>query len=338
MKQKKRFLILTVVTVLILIVTLSSFLYMNAQFNVNKPVQVDVAYSPFESITLFWIAQEQGYFTQKGLNLTLHEYDTGAAALTGVINGEADVVVGTTEFPLAIQALNHQSIQTFASISQSNFIYIVSRADRGIAEVSDLKSKTIGTTFGTIAHYFLGRFLILNDIKMSEITLVDLKTPHEWVDAVVNGSVDAVATAQPSVELAQNGLGTNAVVWSIQSNQPLYAQAIASKNWLINNPELCVRFLEALYQAEKFTIDHPTEAKAIVKQQMNFTDAYVETVWQQNQFSLSLSMPQLLAMESEARWLISNHLTSTIALPEFVDYLYKEGLTAVKPEAVDIIP
>ena len=26
-------------------------------------------------------------------------------------------------------------------------------------DVSDLKGKTIGTTFGTIAHFYLGRFL-----------------------------------------------------------------------------------------------------------------------------------------------------------------------------------
>ena len=338
MKQKKRFAILTVTSILVIIVTLSSFLYLDSQINAEKLAQIDVAYSPFESITLFWVAQEQGFFRQNSLNVTLHKYDTGAGALIGVINGEADVAVGTTEFPLTIQALNRQSIQTVASMSQSNFIYLVGRADHGIAEVSDLKGKTIGTTFGTIAHYFLGRFLTLNDIKMGEITLVDLKTPQEWVDAIVNGSVDAVATAQPSVELAKNSLGTNAVVWHLQSNQALYAQAIASKNWLIEHPELCTRFLKALYQAEKFVADQPSEAKAIVKQQMNFTDAYIETVWQQNQFSLSLSMLMILAMESEARWLISNHLTRTSALPEFADYVYKEGLSSVKPGAVNIIP
>jgi NitT/TauT family transport system substrate-binding protein len=338
MRLRKRFSIVVVTIILVLIVALSAFLYQNSQINAEKLVPIDVAYSPFESITLFWVAQEQGFFRQNGLNMTLHKYDTGAAALAGVINGEVDVVVGTTEFPLAIQALNRQSIQTFASISQSNFIYLVGRADRGIAEASDLKGKTIGTTFGTISHYFLGKFLTLNNIKIGEITLVDLKTPQEWVDAVVNGSVDAVATAQPSVELAKNGLGANAVVWNIQSNQPLYAQAIASKNWLIEHPGLCVNFLKALYEAEKFVADQPSEAKAIVKQDMNFSDAYIETVWQQNQFSLSLSMPMIFAMESEARWLITNHLTRTSALPDFVDYVYKEGLTSVKPGAVDIIP
>ena len=62
-------------------------------------------------------------------------------------------------------------------MSKSNFIYLVGRADRGIDDVSDLKGKSIGTTFGTIAHYYFGRFLILNDINSADVTFVDLKTP-----------------------------------------------------------------------------------------------------------------------------------------------------------------
>ena len=120
---------------------------------------------------------------------------------------------------------------------------MVGRADRGINEVSDLKGKTVGTTFGTIAHFYLGRFLELNGLNIQDVNLVNLKTPTEWVDAVVNGSIDAVATAQPYADLAKDGLGDNAVIWSIQSNQPLYANAIATDEWITNHPELVNRFL-----------------------------------------------------------------------------------------------
>ena len=338
MKPIKRLTLLAITVTLILVIAVSSFLYMGSlQNSGGELASIDVAYSPFESVTLFWVAQEQGFFGQNALNLTLHKYDTGAGALSGVIKGEADLVVGTTEFPLTIQALNDQSVQSIGVISKSNFIYLVGRADRGIDDVSDLKGKTIGTTFGTIAHYYLGRFLILNDINAADVTFVDLKTPAEWVNAVVNGSIDAVATAQPSADLAKDGLGANAVVWSLNSNQPLYAQAIAAKNWINENPNLCSRFLNALYQAEKFVAEHPAEAKAIVKQQMNFSDAYVEKVWVQNEFSLSLDRSLILAMEAEARWLISNHLTNTVAVPDFLDYVYSEGLSSVKPGSVNLI-
>jgi len=338
MNYKKRLAIVIIAAVLILIIALSSFLYLNTlQNSPSKLESIDVAYSPFESIALFWVAQEQGFFSQNTLNVTVHKYDTGAAALSGVINGEADLVVGTTEFPLAIQALNQESIQTIASTSKSNFIYLIGRADHGINQVSDLKGKTIGTTYGTIAHYYLGRFLTLNGIDMNDIVLIDLKTPTEWVNAVVNGSVDAVATAQPSANLAKEGLGDNAVVWSIQNKQPLYAQAIATKSWITEHPEICSRFLNAMHQAEIFVIDNPNEAKTIIKEQMNFTDAYMETVWQQNQFSLSLDQSLILTMESEARWLIDNNLTNQTEVPDFLNYVHTDCLASIKPQAVSII-
>lgn len=337
MHNKRNFIVAAVVILFIAIV-LSSFVYLNSQKPyTGKMESIAVAYSPFESLTLFWVAQEQGYFNQNGLNMTAHKYDTGTGALNGVLNGANDIVVGTTEFPLTARALEGNRIRTIASISKSEFIYIVAREDRGIHGVSDLKGKTIGTTFGTIAHFYLGRFLDLNGLSIQDVTLANLKTPAEWVNAVVNGSIDAVATAQPYADLAKDGLGSNAVFWSIQSSQPLYAQAIATDEWITSHPELVNRFLKSLLKAEAFTVNHPAEAKGIVKNQLNLTDVYIGGIWSENQFSLSLDQSLLLAMQDEAQWLISNNLTNATTIPNFINYLYVDGLKSVKPGAVNII-
>ena len=335
---KKRSIIVIAVVILVVAIVLSSFVYLNSQKPyIGKMESISVAYSPFESVTLFWVAQEQDYFNQNGLNVTSQRYATGAAALNGVINGEDDIVVGTTEFPLTASVLNGNRISTIASISKSEFIYLVGRADRGIHEISDLKGKTIGVAFGTIAQFYLGRFLDLNGLSLQDDTLVNLKTSAEWVDAVVNGSIDAVATAQPTADLAKDGLGNNAVVWSIQSSQPLYAQAIGSDEWITSHPELVNRFLKSLSQAEDFIINHPAEAKAILKNQMNFSDAYVDKAWSQNQFSLSLDQSLIVAMQDEAQWLINNNLTNATTTPNFINYINTNGLKSVKPGAVNII-
>jgi len=335
--QKKRN-ITVIVSVLIAVIVLGSFAYLYFEKPYfGKMESLSVAYSPFESLTLFWVAEKQQFFSQNGLNVTFHKYDTGADALDGVLKGEADIVVGTTEFPLTARALSGERICTIGCIAKSEFIYLVGRMDRGINKISDLRGKTIGTTFGTIAHFYLGRFLDLNSLSFQDVTLVDLKTPAEWVNAVVNGSVDAVATAQPSADLARDGLGDNAVFWSIQSSQPLYALAIATDDWITSHPELVTRFLRSLLQAEDFVIYNPAQAKAIVQNRMSFSDAYVERVWDENQFFLSLDQSLLLAMQDEALWLIDNNLTSAKALPSYVNYIYADGLKSLKPGAVNII-
>jgi NitT/TauT family transport system substrate-binding protein len=92
-----------------------------------------------------------------------------------------------------------------------------------------------------------------------------------------------------------------------------------------------------LVQAESYLASHQSEAKAIVRKRMNFDDAYLEMIWQRYQFSLSLDQSLVLAMEDEARWMIKNELTTEKNMPNFVDYIYEDGLRAVKPEAVNII-
>jgi ABC-type nitrate/sulfonate/bicarbonate transport system substrate-binding protein len=334
----KRKLTILITAIIVFAIVLSSFVYLNFQNPYSgKTESINVAYSPFESVTLFWVAEEQHFFIQNGINVTSYKYSTGAGALDVVLRGEADIVVGTTEFPFTSRVLNQARISTIGSIAKSDFINLVARADRGINQVSDLKGKTIGTTLGTIAHFYLGRFLELNGLSIQNVTLIDLKTPAEWVDAVVNGSIDAVATAQPYADMAKDGLGGNAIVWSIQSGQPLYAQAIATNEWITNHPELVTRFLKSLSQAEDYIIDHAADAKAIVKNQLSLSDAYVDKVWSQNKFSLSLDQSLLLAMQDEAQWLISNNLTNATAVPNFINYVYVDGLKSVKPGTVNII-
>lgn len=303
----------------------------------GKMESITIGYSPFESTALFWIAQDQHFLRRNGLNVTLHKYDTGVGSLDGMLNAETDITVGTTEFPLVGRAFQKARIRIIGSIDKSEFVYLVGRKDRGIEKVSDLKGKRVGTTLRTIAEFHLGRFLELHGLNMRDITLVDVKTPPEWVNAVVNGDIDAVATAQPYAELAKERLGANAVFWPAQSSQPQYGLISSTEEWIAKHPELVRRFLKSLAQAEEYALRHPAEAKAIAQKALNLGASYMETVWSQNQFSLTLDQSLITAMEDEARWMIKNNLTTEKAIPDFTNYIHLDGLKAVKPEAVKII-
>jgi NitT/TauT family transport system substrate-binding protein len=157
------------------------------------------------------------------------------------------------------------------------------------------------------------------------------------VNAVVNGEIDAIVTAQPYADAAKQRLGDNAIVWSVQSNQPLQTQVISTEKWITEHPDFIVRFLRSLALAEEYVILHPVEARAIVQKQLSVDAAYMDTVWSQNQFSLSLDQSLIVAMEDEARWMIANDLTTETHVPDFLDYIYVDGLEAIKPNAVNII-
>jgi NitT/TauT family transport system substrate-binding protein len=174
-------------------------------------------------------------------------------------------------------------------------------------------------------------------MNIQDVTLVDIKTPAEYGNAIADGDVDAVVSAQPNANLVKNRLGANAVVWEAQGGQPQYALAIATEEWIAKHRELVSRFLKSLAQAEEYLLRNPAEARAIVQKRLDLDAAYMETVWSQNQFSLSLDQSLITAMEDEARWMIKNNLTNEKQVPDFLDYVYEDGLKAIRSDAVNII-
>ena len=296
-----------------------------------------VSYSPFESTALVWVAEAEGFFAENGLEVTFRKYDTGPAALDAMLKGEADIAVGTGEFPMVGKVLQGEKPTIVASISRSELINIVARKDRGIEGVADLKGKRVGTTMGTIAEYFLGRSLELSGLSAKDLAVIDVRTPDEWVNAVVSGDVDAVCTAEPYSSSAADALGTNAVKWSAHGGQPLYALAISRREWIEEKADTLARFLRSLDRAEEYAAQNSAQAKIIVQENLGLTAEYMEAAWDRNDFRLSLDESLVAAMESEVRWMIRGDLTPADVVPNLLDHVSEGALADVRPEAVRII-
>jgi len=287
------------------------------------------------SLPLF-VAENQDFFGQNGLNVTFKMYDVGLNAASGLVNGEVDMASPVAEYVMVGKIFDNKKIQAIASIDKVDYAFVIGRKDRGIAKVSDLKGKKIGVVRGTILEFQLGRFLELHGVNPADVTLVHCTLP-ESASAIVNGDVDAVMSIPPFTTSIQKQLDANAALWTAQNIQPFYSLVLADQEWVRQHPKLVERFLMAMKQAEEFIIDHPDQAEDILRRKLNFSDEEIARVWSQNQYSLLLDQSLILAMEDEARWMIENDLTGEKTIPNFLDYLYLDGLQVVKPEAVNII-
>lgn len=284
---------------------------------------------------LIYIAANQNYFAANGLNVTIRDYPSGSAAVNGILNNEVDVAMAA-EFVIVGKAFEKANILTFGTIDKFMHIYVVSRKDRGIAVISDLKGKKVGVSLKTAAEFYFGRLLELNGMTTAQVNLVNL-SPRQTVDALLNGDVDAVISWQPYIKTIEDGLGSRMVKWSAQSGQLAYDIIISSSAWAKNHPELVNRFLKSLVQAEDFSLNHPDESWNIVQKRLNYDDAYMEAILPQYQLTVSLDQSLITAMEDEARWMIKNNLTNEKIIPNFLDYIYEGSLKSVKPGAVNII-
>jgi NitT/TauT family transport system substrate-binding protein len=290
---------------------------------------------PSGSAALIYIAQDQGFFTSNGLSVIVNDYPTGIATIDALLNGDVDIA-WSAEFPLVRNAFAKEQISIIATVSRFTDEYLIGRRDRGIEDISDLKGKNIGVPRNTIAEFYLARFLELNGRNIEELSIVDIQPPQS-VETITSGSIDGVVSWEPFTSQIRARLADNAVAWSIQSSQAGYGIIIGRNDWIDRYPDVINRFLKSLAQSENYLIENPEAAKAIVQKRMNYDNAFIDTFWSETQFELSLDQSLITAMEDEARWMISNNLTTDTNMPDFMQYIYLDGLEQVQPQAVNMI-
>jgi ABC-type nitrate/sulfonate/bicarbonate transport system substrate-binding protein len=321
---------------LVVAIVLSSFVYLNSQKPYTGNVEsIAIGMVPNENSALIYVAQNQQYFIDNGLNVTLKNYISVGTAIGGLLNGGVNVSL-SSDYVLVTSILTNASVSTFGTISKGESVYLVGRTDRGINNISDLKGKTIGVALGTAGEFYLGTFLQSNGIELNQVTEVNVPLGQS-TSALANGTVDAVESVQPYISTIQNQLGNRAISWSVQSNQPYYVDAVCLRSWAAAHPDLIVRFLKAMIQAQNYISNNQNNAMSIVENKLNYTNSYIATVWPYFQFSVSLDQSQIVAMQNEAQWAISNNLTSATQVPTFINYVYTDGLSTVNPDAVNII-
>jgi ABC-type nitrate/sulfonate/bicarbonate transport system substrate-binding protein len=335
-KCLKRYASLAFVIVAILAIVLGSFLYLNSQpLYQGKVESLNVGVSNVEPSFLIYVAQYQKYFAANGLNVSIIQYDSGLSIANSLLKGELDIGA-SSEFVFAGKIMGNASIRTVGVIDRFFNEYLVARTDKGINSILDLTSKTIGVPLGTSTEFHLVRFLELNSMSLSQVKLVNYPSTQIPL-ALSNGTVDAVIAWQPHINTIKSLLPNATVMWSAQNQQATYWTAYCSNNWSLTHSEIIIRFLNALSQAENYVNNNLNESQTIMKNLGSFSDEYIQEVWSNHKYSLSLDQSFVATMRDESRWQISNNRTNATSVPNFIDYIYFGGLEAVQPESINIV-
>ena len=315
---------------------LSTGLVSSCQKNYSGPPEtITLGGLDTDSNVVFLVAENQHYFSENGINFSFQTYDTGPDAVAALLNKKVDIA-GTAEYPVVTSAFANDSVSIITSTSSSYIVDLVGFTGKGITTIADLKGKKIGVALGSVTEFYLGRFLNLNGMSLGDVTLVNL-APAQDAAAIASGAADAVVTWQPNESQLLEQYPSGTVSWPLQNGQPVYSVLTCPDDWIHQNPALLKRFLKSLAQGEEFVAEHPAQAKAILKENYKYSDEYINSIWPEYQFSLSLNESLIAAMEDEARWTISNNLTTAAQVPDFLNYIYTDGLKAVEPDAVNII-
>jgi NitT/TauT family transport system substrate-binding protein len=322
-------------SMIILSIFIAIWLIMKVHGNIRSIENVIIGGNRGEANLLITLAESRGFFKKNGLNVILKEYDSGAQALVGLIQGDVDIAAAA-DYPFVIKSLENQNLRIMASIATITSNEIVVRKDRGITRPSDIRGKKIALLKGTTLEYYLKRFLLFNHITLEEVSLVPMPV-SQLVESISEGHVDAATGWDLYVYEMMKLLGANAIRWPLQSEQDYYWLLISLEEKIKARPKVMEKFLNAMVDAEKFVQTSEQEAKAFLIDILNRESEYIEYVWEKYEYSTTLPQGLLIAMEDLAKDRLHAMPGQNKSIPNYLSFIDQEKLRAVKPQGIRIL-
>lgn len=301
------------------------------------PEKINIALAnTYPGSGLLYIAAAKGFYAQEGLDVTMQPFTSGRDAMNAALEKRADL--GTTgDVPLMFAAMDGLPVAIVATIFTASGAHgIVARRDRGISTLADLKGKVVGVTRRTDGDFILSTMAARFHVAHNELRIEPLK-PEQMVEAIKAGKVDAVSTWEPWLSSASKALGEIGLESRTEGGLELNFSLAGNADWIRANPDKIQRLLRALLQARNFADENPNEARALIVKAANIDPSPFDNVGPRYRFVVQLNQGILILLEDMARWAIQNKLTDRTVVPNFLDVISMDALTAVKPDAVTIV-
>lgn len=295
----------------------------NEEKELTKVTLNEVAHSIFYAPQ--YVAIEEGYFAEEGLDLTLVTGFGADKVLTALISGEADIgFMGAEASIYAYQEGATDPAVNFAQLTQRAGNFLVAREEMPDFKWEDLKGKKVlGGRKGGMPEMVFEYILKNNGIDPAADLEIDQSIDFGSTAAAFTGDSSAAFTVEfePSATaLEKEGAGYVVASLGVDSGYVPYTSYSAKTSFLNENPQVIQSFTTALQKGMDYVQSHtPEEIAQVIAPQFPETDLdtltiivtryYEQDTWKDN-----------LVFEQDSFELLQDILESAGELSERVDY------------------
>jgi len=283
-----------------------------------------------------YVAQAKGLFAAEGVDVKLAECLGGVRCMAELTSGKADLCT-SSEIVGALQSFQRTDFALVASfVGSGQDVNLLTKKSSGIKSWPDLAGKRVATVKGTSAHYYLDAALLFNGVATKSVEIVPLP-PEQVGPALVSGKVDAAAIWEPFAFETRRTLGSDAQQLPPERIYTTTFNLYVMRNTLKGRQQDVVKVLRALERAEKFITANPAEAQATLRTALNTDQAFIDAVWRNYDYRLSLSQSLVSTMEGQARWAVRGGHVPAGAVPgNLLDIIEVGPLRQVNPAVITI--
>ena len=272
-----------------------------------------------------YVAIEEGYFAEEGLDLTLVTGFGADKTMTAVISGEADIgFMGAEASIYAYQEGATDPVVNFAQLTQRAGNFLVAREEMPDFTWDDLRDKRVlGGRKGGMPEMVFEYILKQNGLDPQKDLSIDQSIDFGATAAAFTGdnSADFTVEFEPSATaLEKQGAGYVVASLGVDSGYVPYTSYSAKTSYMEKNPDIMQKFTDALQKGMDYVHAHtPAEIAQVIKPQFDDTDmetltAIVKRYQEQDTWKDSL------IFEKDSFLLLSDILESAGELSEKVPY------------------
>ena len=225
-----------------------------------------------------YVAIEEGYFKDEGLDLTLVTGFGADKTMTAVISGEADIgFMGAEASVYAYQEGATDAVVNFAQLTQRAGNFLVAREEMPDFKWEDLKDKKVlGGRKGGMPEMVFEYILRKNGLDPQKDLTIDQSIDFGSTAAAFTGDVSADFTVEfePSATaLEKEGAGYVVASLGVDSGYVPYTSYSAKTSYMEKNPEIIQKFTNALQKGMEYVQSHtPEEIAEVIAPQFAETD------------------------------------------------------------------
>ncbi|MEU8129851.1 ABC transporter substrate-binding protein [Micromonospora sp. DT15] len=277
-----------------------------------------LAYQAFPSGDLIVKNQQLLEKALPDYKITWTKFDSGASINTAFAAGSVDIAaIGSSPVARGLSApLNLPYKVAFVLDVAGDNEALVARNGTGVASVSDLRGKKIGTPFASTAHFSLLAALEGAGVKESEVTLVDLE-PQDILAAWTRGDLDAAYSWLPSLdELKKTGKVLVSSRELATAGKPTLDLGVVSTAFADAHPEAVDAWRKAEAKALDLIASDPTAAATAVGRELNLDTAVAQHQLSQGVFlkPADLASPEWLGSPDKVGALAENLYNAAVFL------------------------
>lgn len=224
-------------------------------------------WTPNTNHTGLYVAQENGYFEEAGLDVEIVQPpEDGAIVLVASQKAQFGISFQDTMMP-AVVGEDAMPIEAVAAVLQHNTSGIVSRKGEGMDRPKGLEGKKYATWDLDIEKATLQQVVEADGGDFSKVELIP-STVTDEVSALESKSVDAIWIFYGWAGIATEMAGLETDYFEFRDIDPVFDYytpvIIGNSEWMQENPETTKAFLKAAGKGYEFAVENPEEAAEIL--------------------------------------------------------------------------